>query len=73
MIRELVVAWLLGKGEMHLPSGVLVEAMKKENAKTKELEIKYNDKMSQHGVSQPCAWWSVYRRSYQGPGFRKIL
>jgi len=40
----------LGGGEMHLPASALDESVKKEQTKSKAIEIKYTDKMKQHDV-----------------------
>ena len=44
-----VCVWL-GKGQMYLSAVVWEESLKKEQAKCKELENKFKEKIAQHGV-----------------------
>ena len=48
-VLQIVCVWL-GGGEMHLPASALDESVKKEQTKSKAIEIKYIDKMKQHDV-----------------------
>jgi len=42
---------VIGGREMHVPANALTETLKKEQTKSKSLEIKYMEKITQHNVS----------------------